>query len=74
MWIQVRSQFIALDCLTVDVGALLFGRAQLVDLNGGFWYWHNEYGKLSSDPGAEQMTPIIGVAFHLDGGRANRRN
>jgi len=66
------GEFLLRNAVTVDIGAVLFKRAQLLDLSGGFWYWHNEYGKPASNPGAEQMTPIIGLAFHLDGGRANR--
>ena len=68
------GEFLLRNAVTVDIGAALFKRAQLLDLSAGFWYWHNEYGKPSSDPGAEQMAPMIGVAFHLDGGRANRRH
>jgi hypothetical protein len=68
---QTVGEFLLRNAVTVDVGAMLFKRAQLLDVSGGFWYWHNEYGKPSSDPGAEQMTPMIGLAFHLDGGRAN---
>jgi hypothetical protein len=66
------GEFLVRKAVTVDIGAVLFKRAQLLDLSGGFWYWHNEYGKPSSNPGAEQMTPMIGLAVHLDGGRANR--
>lgn len=62
------GEFLLRNVVTLDVGALLFGRARLVNLDGGFWYWRNEYGKPSSDLGAEQMTPIFGLAFHLDGG------
>jgi hypothetical protein len=69
---ETVPEFLVRNSLGVDIGAPLFGRAQLLDLHGGFWYWHNEYGKPSSDPGATQMTPIIGLAFHLDGGRAVR--
>jgi hypothetical protein len=67
------AEFLLRNVVSVDVGAMLFGRAEFVDLTGGFWYWHNEYGKPSSAPGAEQMTPTIGLAFHLDGGRATHR-
>jgi len=66
---KTAAEFLLRNTLARDVGTLLFGRAQLVDLCAGFWYWHNEYGKPSSDPGAVQMTPILGLAFHLDGGR-----
>ena len=41
-------------------------------VSGGLWYWHNEYGKPSSDPGAKQTTPMVGITFHLDGNRAHR--
>jgi hypothetical protein len=68
------AEFLLRNVMTADVGGLLFGRSQLVELNGGFWYWHNEYGKPSFEPGTEQMTPIIGLSFHLDGGRASHRN
>lgn len=66
------GEFMFRNAVTVDIGSLLFKRAQLVELSGGFWYWHNEYGKTSADPGAEQKTPMIGVVIHLDGGRATR--
>jgi hypothetical protein len=42
-------------------------KPQLVELNCGFWYWHNEYGKPSCDPGTEHMTPMFGITFHLNG-------
>lgn len=71
---ETVGEFLLRNTLALDVGALLFGRAELIDVTGGFWYWHNEYGKPSSDPGAEQMTPLFGLAFHLDRGRAIRRN
>lgn len=67
------GEFLLRNSLAIDLGRTLFHRAQLVELNAGFWYWHNEYGKPSSDPGAEQMTPIFGLSFHLDGGRLVRR-
>jgi hypothetical protein len=69
---ETKSEFLLRNTLSVDVGALMFGRAQMVELSGGFWYWHNEYGKPASDPGAKQMTPIVGLMFHLDGGKAIR--
>ncbi len=67
-------EFLLRSAVSADVGALFCGRAQLLDLNAGFWYWHNEYGKPSSNPGAAQMTPIFGLSLHLDGGRSTRRN
>jgi hypothetical protein len=71
---QTVPEFLVRSTLSVDLGVALFHRAQLFDLSGGLWYWHNEYGKPSSDPGAEQTTPFIGIVFHVDGGRATRRN
>lgn len=71
---QTVPEFLIRNTLSLDLGATLFRRAQFLDLSGGFWYWHNEYGKPTSDPGAEQMTPLIGVVFHLDGGRPFRRD
>ena len=65
-------EFLIRSAVSVDVGAALLHRAQLVDVSGGLWYWHNEYGKPSSDPGAAQATPFVGLAIHLDGGRARR--
>lgn len=63
------AEFLIRSAVSADIGEALFHRAQLVDLSGGLWYWHNEYGKPASDPGAAQATPFIGVAFHLEGGR-----
>lgn len=65
-------EFLARNYISLDIGGLMLGRTHLLDLNGGFWYWHNEYGKPSSDPGARQMTPMFGMAFHLDGLWAHR--
>jgi len=70
---ETRPEFLLRNSVNIDVGLLMFGRSQMVDLSGGFWYWHNEYGKPASDPGATQMTPIVGLTFHLDGGRSIRR-
>lgn len=66
-------EFLIRSTVSADVGAAQFHRTQLLDLSGGCWYWHNEYGKPASDPGAEQATPFIGLAFHLDGGRRAQR-
>jgi hypothetical protein len=66
---ETKSEFLLRNTLSVDAGTLMFGRAQMIEVSGGFWYWHNEYGKPASDPGAKQMTPIVGLTFHLDGGR-----
>ncbi|HWA95960.1 MAG TPA: hypothetical protein VG844_15265 [Terracidiphilus sp.] len=71
--IESVSEFLLRNYVSVDLGAVLFRRAQLVELNSGFWYWKNEYGKPASDPGSHQMTPIFGVSFHLGGGRAIAR-
>jgi hypothetical protein len=68
---ETKPEFLIRSAVSVDLGALLFKKSQLMDLNGGLWYWHNEYGKPSSDPGAEQTTPIVGITFHLDGNRAH---
>ena len=70
---EMKPEFLLRNSVSLDVGSLMLGRAQLLELNGGFWYWHNEYGKPASDPGATQMTPILGLVFHLDGGRSTRR-
>ena len=64
---QTVSEFLVRTVVAVDIGSFLFRKPQLLDLSGGLWYWHNEYGKPSSDPGAEQLTPLIGMNFHLDG-------
>lgn len=63
------SEYLARGVLAVDLGSLLMHKPQLVDLNAGIWGWHNEYSKPSSDPGAKQLTPLIGITLHLDGGR-----
>ena len=70
---ETVGEFLLRNSLGIDIGSPLFHRGQLVELRGGFWYWHNEYGKRSSAPGAEQMAPIFGITFHLDGGRPVRR-
>jgi hypothetical protein len=69
---QTVPEFLVRSFVSVDVGSPLFHREQLIDLAGGLWYWHNEYGKPATAPGSEQMTPVIGVASHLDGGRSAR--
>ena len=66
-------EFLIRSSVSADVGAVLFHRSQLMEVGAGLWYWHNEYGKPASDPGATQSAPFIGLAFHLDGGRAARR-
>ncbi len=60
-------EFLVRNYVAADIGSLLLHKPQLIDLNCGFWYWHNEYGKPSSVPGSEQLTPIFGLALHLDG-------
>jgi hypothetical protein len=70
---QTVGEFLLRTTLAVDAGALLFGRAQMLELSGGFWYWQNEYGKAASNPGAQQMTPLVGMTFHLDGGHSIHR-
>ena len=62
-------EFLFRSTVSLDLGSLMLHRTQLVELNGGLWYWHNEYGKPSTLPGTTQTTPIIGLTFHLDGGR-----
>lgn len=69
---ETASEFLIRSAVGVDIGSLMFKRAQLVDLNGGLWYWHNEYGKPSTQPGAKQTTPIMGLTLHMDGGRSLR--
>ena len=66
------GEFLIRHFVSVDAGALLLHKAQLIDLSGGFWYWNNEYGKPSSNPGAKQMTPFFGIALHLDKSRGRR--
>jgi hypothetical protein len=70
---KTEGEFLVRSAVSVDAGQFLFRRAQLLDVSGGLWYWRNEYGKPSSDPGARQATPFIGLVYHLDGGRAIRR-
>ncbi len=69
---ETVPEFLVRSVISVDVGSFLFRKPQLLDVSGGLWYWHNEYGKPSSDPGAEQLTPLIGVNFHLDGASGRR--
>jgi hypothetical protein len=65
------GEFLIRSVVAVDIGGMLLNRSRLLDLSGGVWYWHNMYGKPSSAPGTEQMTPIIGMALHLDGFRTH---
>ena len=69
---DTASEFLIRSAVSVDVGSLLLKRAQLVELSGGLWYWHNEYGKPATMPGATQTTPIIGLTIHMDSGRSLR--
>lgn len=62
-------EFLFRSTVSLDLGSLILRRAQLVELNGGVWYWRNEYGKPASLPGTAQTTPIIGLTFHLNGGK-----
>ena len=66
------GEFLVRNYVAFDIGGLLLHKPQVVDLNCGFWYWHNEYGKPSSDPGGSQMTPMIGMTVHL--GRAGGKH
>ena len=59
------SEFLVRHYVSLDAGGLLFHRPQVLDVNAGFWYWNNEYGKKGSLPGGEQLTPIFGVTVHL---------
>jgi len=70
--VKTVSEFLIRNYVSLDAGALLLHKPQLIDVTGGFWYWNNEYGKTASDPGAKQMTPIFGIAVHLDKSRAHR--
>jgi hypothetical protein len=67
------SEYLVKSVVAVDIGALLMHKPQLVDLNAGLWGWHNEYGKSASEPGAKQLTPLVGITLHLGGG-APRHN
>jgi hypothetical protein len=69
---ETVSEFLIRSAVSMDIGALTMKRAQLFELNGGIWYWLNEYGKPASQPGSTQTTPIIGLTIHLDGGRSAR--
>lgn len=69
---ETASEFLIRSAVGVDIGSFMFKRAQLAELNAGLWYWHNEYGKPSSQPGARQTTPIMGLTIHLNGGRPLR--
>lgn len=67
------SEYLVRSIVALDIGSVLMHKPQLVELNGGLWGWHNEYGKPASDPGAKQLTPLIGLTLHLGGG-APRHN
>jgi hypothetical protein len=69
---QTVEEFLIRCVVATDIGGIVLHKSGLLDLNGGLWYWHNMYGKPPTAPGTEQMTPIIGMAFHLEGFR-NRR-
>ena len=68
---ETVQEFLIRNYVSVDLGALLMHKPQVIDLNGGFWYWNNEYGKAGADPGAKQMTPIFGISLHLDKARGH---
>ena len=61
------DEFMLRSYVTVDIGTLIFHQPERLLANGGFWYWHNEFGKPSSDPGGEEMTPIFGVSYRIGG-------
>ncbi|MDR3727520.1 MAG: hypothetical protein P4K86_10805 [Terracidiphilus sp.] len=65
------SEYLIRSVVAVDMGSVLMHRPQLLDLNGGLWYWRNEYGKPASDPGAKQLTPLVGITLHLGGGQVH---
>ena len=67
------SEYLIRGVMAFDIGSVLMHKPQLLDLNGGLWGWHNEYGKPASDPGAKQLTPFVGITLHLGGG-APRHN
>ena len=64
------SEYLVRSVVALDIGSVLIHKPQLLDLNGGLWYWHNEYGKPASDPGAKQLTPFVGITLHLGAGQA----
>jgi hypothetical protein len=70
---ETVSEYLIRSVVAVDVGSILFHKPQLLDLNGGLWGWHNEYGKPASDPGAKQLTPLVGITFHLGVGGARHK-
>jgi len=65
------SEYLVRSVVALDIGSVLMHKPQLLDLNGGLWYWHNEYGKPASDPGAKQLTPVVGITLHLGRGAAH---
>ena len=69
---ETAPEFLVRNYAAFDLGGLLMHRPQTVDVNCGFWYWHNEYGKPASDPGAQQMTPIFGLTVHMQGLRSGQ--
>ena len=70
--VQTVSEFLVRNFVSIDAGDFVFHRTELVKLNAGLWYWHNEYGEPSSAPGTGQLVPIFGLAVSLDGGQAHR--
>jgi hypothetical protein len=66
---ETVSEYLVRSVVALDIGSVLMHKPQLLDLNGGLWYWHNEYGKPASDPGAKQLTPFVGITLHLGGGQ-----
>ena len=67
---ETVSEYLIRSVMALDIGSLLMHKPQLLDLNGGLWGWHNEYGKPASDLGAKQLTPFVGITLHLGGGAA----
>jgi nucleoside-specific outer membrane channel protein Tsx len=61
-----HTEFLIHPRLMLDFGAIAFGKPHLLEVGGGYEYWHNVYGKQAHvKPGAIEKTPFFQVTLHL---------
>ncbi len=62
-----KTELLTDNRLTLDVGKLATGKADVVDIFGGWRYWVNKFGNNhNTDPtgGSLESTAYVGIAFH----------
>jgi hypothetical protein len=62
-----KTELLTDNRLTLDVGKLAAGKADLVDLFGGYRYWINKFGndyRMDATGGGLERTWYIGMALH----------